>query len=179
MKRELKSPTKLEHIKAIIQLPFMVTVIIPLLIWFFSNGASVIPINKLSLVISLTVGGGALILGLILFYKSVLLFVKIGQGTFAPWNPTKKMVVKGLYRHVRNPMLIGVNLILLGEALLAQSGNILVWNFIFALLNHFYFIFKEESALRKRFGKEYLEYCKNVPRWIPRINGWRPEMEKT
>ena len=160
------------------QLPFMVTVVIPLLIWYLSDSESIIPIHKLPRILSLTMGGGSLIIGLILFYKSMSLFVKVGQGTLAPWNPTKKMVLRGLYCHVRNPMLIGVNLILMSEALLSQSGHILFWNIIFLLLNHLYFIFKEEPDLRKRFGKEYLEYCENVPRWIPQVNGWQPEMKE-
>ncbi|MCK5700959.1 MAG: isoprenylcysteine carboxylmethyltransferase family protein [Cyclobacteriaceae bacterium] len=175
MKKEAASPTNFEHIKAIIQLPFMVTMVIPFLIYFFSKSESGIPIHKVPLLLNIVAGSVVLILGLILFFKSVILLAKIGQGTLAPWNPTKKIVVKGIYRHVRNPMIIGVNLILLGQAFLIQSGNILLWALIFILMNHLYFIFKEEPALRKRYGREYKEYCKNVPRWLPRINGWRPE----
>ncbi|MGI9544727.1 MAG: methyltransferase family protein, partial [Cyclobacteriaceae bacterium] len=114
-------------------------------------------------------------MGLILFAKSLDLFIKIGNGTLAPWHPTKNIVVKGLYRFVRNPMIIGVNLILTGEAFIFRSGNLLIFMFFFVALNHFYFVFKEEPDLVKRFGEEYQEYCRQVPRWIPRLKGWRPE----
>jgi protein-S-isoprenylcysteine O-methyltransferase Ste14 len=177
MKEKDTSPDKYKHIKAIILLPFMVTIIIPFIIYILSKDESVIPINKLPLVLCFVVGCVVLILGLTLFTTSVILLAKIGQGTLAPWNPTKNIVVKGLYRYVRNPMIVGVNLVLLGESFLLQSGNILLWNLFFIIMNHFYFILKEEPDLHKRFGKEYKEYCTNVPRWIPRINGWRPEEE--
>ena len=72
-------------------------------------------------------------------------------------------------------MIIGVILILLGEAFIFRSGNLLIFMFFFVGLNHFYFVFKEEPDLVKRFGEEYKDYCKHVPRWIPRLKGWRPE----
>ena len=112
-----------------------------------------------------------------MFVQSIVLFIKIGKGTLAPWKPTQNIVVRGLYRHVRNPMIIGVNLLLLSEVLLLKSGNLLLWQLSFFALNHIYFISKEEPDLGRRFGDEYLIYCKNVPRWIPRLKAWRPEDE--
>ncbi len=178
MTKEIQSPTKLEIIKAIIQLPLMVTIVIPLLIWYLSKNESIIPFYKIPQAFSLSIGGVILIAGLVLFYKSITLFANVGKGTLTPWNPTKKIVVKGLYCYVRNPMILSVILILLSESILFRMGQLLIYAIIFFLINHIFFVFNEEPALRKRFGVEYVEYCKNVPRWIPRIKGWKPELEQ-
>ena len=120
-------------------------------------------------------GGFILAAGLVLFVQSIRLFILIENGTLPPWNTTKKLVVRGLYRHVRNPMILGVFLILLSEAILLNYFPFMCWAFIFITINHFYFITKEEPGLLSRFGKEYAEYKQHVPRWIPRIIPWRPE----
>lgn len=102
---------------------------------------------------------------------------KIGEGTIAPWAPTLKLVTSGLYAYVRNPMMIGAVLFLMGEAMFFGSAEILVWSFFFFLLNTFYFKFIEEPALEERFGEEYREYKKNVPMWSPRSKPWKKEGE--
>ncbi len=112
----------------------MVTIVIPLLIWYLSKNKSIIPLHKIPQVLSLTVGGVILLSGLVLFYKSIMLFAKIGKGTLTPWNPTRKIVVKGLCRHVQNPLIISVVLILLSEFLLFRMGLLLIYALIFFLL---------------------------------------------
>ena len=112
------------------------------------------------------------IIGLLLATTTTLLFSGFGKGTPAPWNPPKKLVVKGLYRYMRNPMITGIIFILFGEALLYWSLVLFIWAFIFLIANMLYFPFVEEKKLLKRFGKEYDEYTKNVPRWIPRFTPW-------
>jgi protein-S-isoprenylcysteine O-methyltransferase Ste14 len=104
--------------------------------------------------------------------KTNMLFATIGKGTLAPWTPTRKLVVRGVYRHVRNPMISGVFCILLGEALLFGSPNLFTWFMIFVLINITYIPLFEEPGLEKRFGQDYLIYKKNVPRWIPRRKPW-------
>jgi protein-S-isoprenylcysteine O-methyltransferase Ste14 len=95
-------------------------------------------------------------------------FAVKGQGTPAPIDPPKKLVVQGLYRFVRNPMYVGIELILLGETILWAFPPLLGYAFaVFALFNLFIF-FYEEPALRGKFGKEYERYRRAVPRWIPR-----------
>lgn len=117
-------------------------------------------------------GGLAIGIGSVLLYKSIQLFSTIGHGTLAPWNPPKRLVVDGMYRHVRNPMILGVLIIILGEAILLGSIFIFLWFVIFAVGNHLYFIKREEPELVVRFGEEYLLYKRNVPRWIPRLKLW-------
>ena len=99
-------------------------------------------------------------------------FVTVGKGTLAPWNPPQRLVVRGIYRHVRNPMIAGVFFVLLSEAVLAASLPILGWFAVFVAINSVYIPLVEEPGLVKRFGADYLAYKQNVPRWIPRLRPW-------
>jgi len=110
--------------------------------------------------------------GLYLMSYTIHLFINIGKGTLAPWSPTKHLVVLGPYKYVRNPMISGVLMTLLGEAAVAGSMLIFGWFICFYLINYIYFISSEEPGLEQRFGEEYLLYKKNVPRWIPRLKPW-------
>jgi protein-S-isoprenylcysteine O-methyltransferase Ste14 len=100
------------------------------------------------------------------------LFVTVGKGTLAPWNPPQRLVVRGVYRHVRNPMIAGVFFVLLGEVVLAASLPLLVWFAVFVVVNAVYIPLVEEEGLVKRFGDDYLTYKQNVPRWVPRLRPW-------
>ena len=102
------------------------------------------------------------------------LFVRIGKGTPAPWDPPARLVVDGPYRHVRNPMISGVLMMLAAEALLLGSWPIAGWLLVFFAGNVIYFPLVEERGLRQRFGAAYDRYAENVPRWIPRLTPWRP-----
>jgi protein-S-isoprenylcysteine O-methyltransferase Ste14 len=117
---------------------------------------------------------GGLLMGTGLYYLSITiwLFINIGRGTLAPWSPTRKLVVIGPYRYVRNPMISGVLMTLLGESVAFGSPGIFIWFLLFFIINNIYFVFSEEPGLEKRFGQEYLVYKKNVPRWIPRLRPW-------
>lgn len=103
---------------------------------------------------------------------TISIFATIGEGTLAPWDPPKRLVVRGVYRHVRNPMISGVLFVLLGEAILFGSMPVFVWFGVFALINAIYIPFVEERALENRFGDDYRLYKQNVPRWIPRLEAW-------
>src|SRR5690606_29756714 len=105
-----------------------------------------------------TIPGGLLICaGLAVMGKTIWMFIRIGKGTLAPWDPTRQMVVSGLYRYVRNPMILGALTVLAGEAILFTSWPIAVWAVAFFIVNTLYFIFSEEPGLEKRFGQAYLE----------------------
>ena len=99
-------------------------------------------------------------------------FATVGQGTPAPIDPPKSVVVSGLYRFVRNPMYIGVELVILGEALLWSSARLLGYALLLGLGFHLFVVFYEEPTLRKKFGPSYQEYCQAVPRWLPRLTPW-------
>ena len=110
--------------------------------------------------------------GLTLCAWTARLFMKYGRGTPAPWNPPKKLVIRGPYCHVRNPMITGVLLILFAETFLLQSWPIGAWMMIFFIGNAIYLPLVEERGLGKRFGNDYMDYKHQVPRWLPRLRPW-------
>jgi protein-S-isoprenylcysteine O-methyltransferase Ste14 len=124
-----------------------------------------------------TVGGLLIAAGLGLLIWTVMLFDRVGKGTLgvgkALGEPVN-LVVRGPYRHVRNPMITGVLCILLGEAAIAASGWLLLWFAIFFACIATFIRFWEEPHLAQRYGSDYLNYRQNVPRWIPRISAWAP-----
>lgn len=98
-------------------------------------------------------------------------FAITGRGTPAPIDPPKVLVSKGLYRLVRNPMYIGIGLVLLGEAILFASWILFSYALIVLIVAHLFVIFYEEPTLKRKFGTAYEDYTKAVQRWIPRIRG--------
>jgi protein-S-isoprenylcysteine O-methyltransferase Ste14 len=119
---------------------------------------------------ALTVLAGLALIGagFALWLWTVRLFARIGRGTLAPWDPTRRLVATGPYRRVRNPMIAAVLTVLLGEAAVFGSPGLLVWSAIFFAANQVFFLIYEEPALERRFGDEYGEYRREVPRWLPR-----------
>jgi protein-S-isoprenylcysteine O-methyltransferase Ste14 len=115
-----------------------------------------------------------IIAGLTMLFATASLFSSLGNGTLAPWSPTRKLVIQGPYAHTRNPMITGVLTALLGESLLFESSTIFLWFLLFFLINNVYFSLSEEPGLLRRFGEEYREYRTHVPRWIPRWTPWIP-----
>jgi protein-S-isoprenylcysteine O-methyltransferase Ste14 len=97
-------------------------------------------------------------------------FAVIGRGTPAPIAPTKILVVKGLHRFVRNPMYIGVGMVIGGQAWLFHSLHIAIYLACFWVIAHLFVLFYEEPTLRSQFGEEYDRYRASVPRWIPKVN---------
>ena len=96
-------------------------------------------------------------------------FAVRGLGTPAPILPTQFLVTTALHRHVRNPMYIGVALVIVGEAALFGSLPVLVYAAAMLSIAHIFVVFYEEPTLRRQFGKSYEEYVQSVPRWLPRL----------
>jgi protein-S-isoprenylcysteine O-methyltransferase Ste14 len=163
-----------QHLRAILLLPFMATVVIPAVILYLTGLDSLdlwqtLPATRFVLpVFSLLFIG----IGLVLMVATIRLFATVGKGTLAPWKPTQKLVVQGVYRHVRNPMISGVMAILVGEAIMSASLPLVCWFLVFVVANAIYIPVAEEPGLVKRFGQDYEEYRRNVPRWIPRMKPW-------
>jgi protein-S-isoprenylcysteine O-methyltransferase Ste14 len=162
------------QLRAIAPLPGVVAGAVPVLLvwrfgidvgWSLPAPASLIP---------LAVGTGLIVTGLRLWLDTVRLFATAGEGTLAPWDPTRKLVVRGPYRRVRNPMISAVGSVLLGEAALLGSVPLLIWFGVFAAVNMIFIPLAEEPDLARRFGDQYLEYRSAVPRWIPRRSPWSP-----
>lgn len=96
-----------------------------------------------------------------------------GLGTPAPVLPTKHLVVTGLYRYVRNPMYVGVAATIFGQGLVFGNVRVLEYGLLVWLAFHLFVLGYEEPTLRRSFGDEYAEFCRNVPRWIPRVKAWK------
>ena len=160
-------------VRAIIVLPGTVLVFIPAVIFWVAEDSkfSAKFATTGQLVFWLAILAGSIGLGLSSW--TVTIFMKFGDGTPAPWAPPKKLVVRGPYRYVRNPMIIGALLMLLAEAILLHSWPIAVWMMVFFIGNSIYFPLIEEKGLENRFADDYREYRAHVRRWIPRIRPWK------
>jgi len=111
-------------------------------------------------------GAIVFVIGLVILLNCIISFAVKGGGTLSPVDPTKLLVISGLYRFSRNPMYVGVTMILIGEAIFFQSVNLWIYLlFIFIAFNLF-ILLHEEPRLRKDFGEEYNQYCQKVRRWI-------------
>jgi protein-S-isoprenylcysteine O-methyltransferase Ste14 len=156
-------------LKPVLALPGTVIVLVPaVLLWATDT------LNGPAHPLALAVGGVCALVGVSVAAWTSRLFVTLGEGTPAPWDPPSKLVVDGPYRYVRNPMISAVMLVLLAEALLFGSWPIAYWLMIFAIANMIYFPLFEEPGLEKRFGEAYRRYKANVPRWFPRLTPWSP-----
>ncbi len=159
-------------VRTIIVLPGNVLVFIPAAILWISKRLGYFPKFASAGQFSFWIALLAACIGLSLSIWTATLFVKFGKGTPAPWDPPKKLVIRGPYRYVRNPMIMGVLLILLAEALLLQSWPIVAWLVVFFIGNSIYFPLVEEKSLEKRFGDNYRKYKAHIRRWIPRLRAW-------
>lgn len=161
------------HILAILLMPFTVVIVFPA--WLLNTFASVdtrwgtgLLLGRLSQSAGITLG----LLGLMLFVWCVSLFARVGRGTLAPWDETQNLVSIGPYHYVRNPMISGVALMLVAQALFWGSWILWFWVCLFILINHLYFVLSEEPGLEGRFKEQYRVYREHVPRWIPRLKPW-------
>jgi protein-S-isoprenylcysteine O-methyltransferase Ste14 len=161
------------HLLAIALLPFTVAVLVPF--WLADRNGVALAIGHGAAHIAVQLlGVGVIAVGLVLFVSSLRRFAGEGEGTLAPWDPPRRLVVRGPYRYVRNPMISGVVLTLFGEALVLWSAAQLKWAVLFLATNLVYIPLFEEPRLRQRFGASYIKYCRHVPRVIPRLRPWTP-----
>jgi protein-S-isoprenylcysteine O-methyltransferase Ste14 len=154
-----------KHLTSLI-LPFTVLIWIPL---------SIEPNFSIKIVSVFVAGILVMSAGATLICVTIYELGRSGKGTLAPWFPTGKLVIRGLYAYVRNPMILGVLTVLAGEAIAFMSWKIFEWMILFFVINQLYFMVYEEPSLERRFGKEYLEYKRKVRRWIPRLKPYQNE----
>lgn len=142
--------------------PGMVAGLIPY--WILGNGfsetfkSSIIFLQYTAIVI--------FIIGLAILFYCIGLFAKKGKGTLSPADPTKKLVVSGLYQFSRNPMYVGVLLLLIAEAVFFSSVSLWIYTAIIFIAFNLFIIFHEEPRLKRDFGTEYNQYIKTVRRWL-------------
>ena len=99
----------------------------------------------------------------------IFTFATIGRGTPAPFDPPRRLVIRGPYRFVRNPMYLGAGLALASAALFYESLPLLGYAGVFLLATHLIVVWYEEPTLRQTFGQEYEAYCRQVRRWRPSV----------
>lgn len=114
-------------------------------------------------------GAICFLLGASIYFRCAWEFAVRGMGTPAPIAPTKYLVTTGLHRYIRNPMYIGVFLVILGEAAGCRSLHLVEYAAAMLLTAHLFILFYEEPTLMRQFGKSYEDYKRRVPRWIPRL----------
>jgi protein-S-isoprenylcysteine O-methyltransferase Ste14 len=163
----------LRQLLSVAILPFTVAVLVPR--WIAERNGIALVVGASAGALALQAAGLVLLgVGLLLFAASLRRFASEGEGTLAPWDPPRRLVVRGPYRYVRNPMISGVILVLTGEAMVLMSRPHAVWALIFFGMNFAYIPLLEEPGLRARFGEDYREYCRHVPRIFPRLKPWTP-----
>ena len=107
-----------------------------------------------------------ILLGLLIALYCVYRFIIDGLGTLSPVHRTKALVVKGLYKYSRNPMYVGMLLVLIGEFIITRSVHLLAYTIVVGLAFHLFVIFVEEPRLTRDFKTEYLDYMNRVRRWF-------------
>lgn len=159
-------------------LPISATIVIPLILYLFidiSTSGVLFNPNLILLIMGIVLS----IFGFYLFIKCNLVFIKIGKGTLMPLTSiqTKHLIIAGPYRYVRNPMILAVWFIILGEAFIFASFSILTWAISFLIINLVYMPLIEEKGMEKRFGMEFIEYKNNVRGWIPHFQPYELKTE--
>lgn len=159
-------PGPLRILHAVLALPGVVLGLVPGAIVAFAKGPLLRPLPW-PLVAALPAA-----LGLALMAWTIALFARRGRGTLAPWDAPTRLVVEGPYRHVRNPMMVGVLLVLLGEATAFRAPLLWAWLGGAVVFVPTFIRLVEERRLARRFGAEYERYRGAVPAWIPRRTPW-------
>lgn len=120
------------------------------------------------------VSGTSQVLGIVLAVAGLLIYLRCvwdfsvhGRGTPAPIDPPRRLVMRGLYRYVRNPMYCGVLLILIAEVIFFASVPLLLYVLVWLLGVHLFVVFYEEPVLRRQFRGSYEAYAQAVHRWVP------------
>ena len=122
----------------------------------------------------LRVAGAILIaVGATVLLDSFGRFAWQGLGTPAPPFPTRHLIVTGLYRYVRNPMYLAVISLIAGQAAWFGNERLLGYGAAVWMGFHLFVIGYEEPVLQATYGPEYDQFFAAVPRWIPRLHGWR------
>ena len=109
-----------------------------------------------------------LLIGAAIYFWCLLDFAVRGRGTPAPIDAPRQLVVRGLYEYIRNPMYVGVLLVIVGWSMFFRSWRVLAYAAAVGLCFHLFVVLVEEPVLRGKFGEGYLSYCRRVGRWIPR-----------
>lgn len=112
------------------------------------------------------IGAVLMIVGAIIAGLCIFRFATEGKGTISPLDPTRKLVIRGLYKYSRNPMYVGAMLALTGEVVFYLSLALAIYSAAVFIVFSLFIILHEEPRCRRDFGDEYNEYCRRVGRWF-------------
>jgi protein-S-isoprenylcysteine O-methyltransferase Ste14 len=115
------------------------------------------------------IGIGVTAVGALLVAWCIGMFVFVGRGTQAPFDPPRRLVIGGPYAIVRNPMYVGAVFAMSGAALYYGSWPLFTYAAVVLIVTHVFVVAYEEPTLRHTFGDEYSEYCQHVARWAPHV----------
>jgi len=115
------------------------------------------------------IGAVVALVGLAMVVACFVRFVREGRGTPSPTAPTEELVVGGLYRYLRNPMYVGVGLVIAGQCVAFRSVALVVWLALFTAAVTAFVVGYEQPTLRARYGASYDAYRRMVPAVIPRL----------
>ena len=127
----------------------------------------------------LFIGLVPIILGIVTMIGFTWGWILSGTGSPLLSDLPKELIVRGSYRFVRNPMYVAYCLIMTGEVLLFKSSVLLLYSLVLFLFLHMLVVFVEEPMLKLKFGESYEQYCKSVPRWVPRFKPIRGDISKS
>ncbi len=144
--------------------PGTVVELIPRLLARFDRESAVLDTR-----VARVLGGASFLLGLLIYAHTAWRFSDEGEGTPSPSHETEELVTGGIYAHTRNPMYIGVLLLIGGQAVRYQSVHVLWWGIVCWLGFHRRIIEFEEPHLEAKYGDAYEQYRERVPRWLPRL----------
>lgn len=139
----------------------------PWLLTGFERGEGVLDVPGLRVLGALLLAGGVAVIAL-----SFARLVRDGLGTPSPAAPPRRLVVRGVYRHVRNPIYVATAAAIVGEALLLARPVLLAAAAAYLLALGAWTRLREERMLAERFGAEYEGYRRAVPGWLPRLRPW-------
>jgi protein-S-isoprenylcysteine O-methyltransferase Ste14 len=146
---------------AVLALPGMVAGVIP---WWIHQGTERVPLfigRWMGMGLGLAFG----IPGFLIFASTVIEFFRRGHGTLAPWDPPRALVATGLYAWCRNPMYVGVLLMIWGQGAWWRSGEVVIYGYCIAVMFHLRVLLYEEPWLARTFPAEWEGYRTRVKRW--------------
>jgi len=146
--------------------PGMVAGLVPWIIsrWRLNGAPDAAPLRPIGLVL--------IALGMVVLLEAFARFALEGLGTPAPIYPTDRLIVRGSYRFVRNPMYLAVEALILGQAALFGAFDLVIYAAMIAVAFHLFVVLVEEPTLRRNFATDYRRYSANVHRWLPRLLPW-------
>jgi len=154
--------------KSLVNAVLFFSVFMVVLPWLADRGLPItLPIPE---VFRIWIAGVLFVIGLVIWLSCLDSFSRQGRGTPLPMDAPRQLVTGGLFSVVRNPIMVGELLVVWAEALYLASLGAVLYATLLSTLAHLSVVYVEEPELHQRFGELYADYCRTVPRWVPRLH---------